>query len=724
MNTIIIDEFYPDPRRDSGSIDILNYVEALHSLGHRVTLLTTATQEIAPKYDRGGEYTPLHIPSQAMEHWIIENANSIDLSIVARPGPASKWLPLLKTYAPKAPLIYLTVDLHFIRIEREALLLQDPGRMQSADWHRRIEIQSIREADLSVVVSSFEREYLNRVDSTLRVAYLPLFRRSTGTTRRYEDRAKNAVFIGGYQHGPNQDAAHYLVEKIHPLVQALDPSIELVLAGSNMPESIQRLSRRGVQTVGQIHDLGAFFDSARVSVAPLRFGAGQKGKVLSSLAHSLPVVCTSIAAEGMFDARPMGIRLADSPEATAKEIVQLCNDRKEWERMSSEAGAFSAGRDTARLPAALNELIERAQSHRAVSTRMLSAPNGINENPLVSILLMTRDSTSADQSVLRSWIDQTLHSRHTELIILNAGKPMAHDHGSCLIKEISGIEDIWARIDKGLALAKGAFVRFVSDDDPVLSGYIEQMEQQAGKLGRGSKTSVIGDFILLDNNSTSVCEQEYQNYPAGPEAYSKFINTFGSTPAYYSLFPTQVVAEWANFMVSNPVPFAYGDWLLHLLAFFSGRVCHPGRGVMLGHYKVQNWAGLATSEKSNLRIAASNGVPESCTPLMNLFWILDAASLLSSAINNQKSNSNDFVNTVARDQINRFIGNLEYRIKLINRITDMSYINQFNKLTKVIDAGELRVSSLRRAMHDFINAVEGQLPPALKRYFCDDAYVN
>jgi len=719
MNIIIIDEFYPDSKRDSGSIDILNYIDALRLLGHRITLLTTVPQDLAPPPDQSREGLPPHVPAPAIEHWIIENSNSIDIAIVARPGPAAKWLPLMRTYAPKAALIYLTVDLHFIRLEREAKLFQDAGRLQSADWHRRTEIRCIKDADHSIVVSSFEREYLERIDPTFRVTYLPLFRRRTGTTRGFGERAKRAVFIGGYQHGPNQDAAHFLIEYIHPLIQDLDPTIEIVIAGSNMPESIRSLSRQGAQALGQVEDLAEFFDSARVSIAPLRFGAGQKGKVLSSLAHSLPVVCTSIAAEGMFSSRSMGIRVADSPEEIAKEIVRLCNDREHWESLSSEAEHFSVERDVDKLPPVLDEIINRAREHHAAGTERLSVRIGSSEEPLVSILLQTRDGASADQTVLRSWIDQTIHSQHTELIILNAGKSIPPNHGSWRVKEVVGIEDLWGRISKGLELANGAFIRFASDDDPVLSTYVHQMEQQAQSLGRGSKMSVIGDFILLNKDSTSICEQEYQNYPSGVEAYSKFINSFGSTPAYYSLFPKKVVAEWARFMVLNPIPFAYTDWLLHLLAFFSDRVCHPGRGVMLGHYNLENWGGLAASENSNLKIALKSGVPESCAPLMNLFWILDSINLLSNTMIGKNNLFDEFSTILARDQIARFIGNLEYRLKLINRINDKGYLIQFERLINTIDAVELKIDSLRAAMQDFVKAAEGHTPPALNRYFRD-----
>ncbi len=101
------------------------------------------------------------------------------------------------------------------------------------------------------------------------------------------------------RHSPNVDAAHWLIEVIMPLVRQQDPDIECLLVGSNMPDELRRIDCPGIVPMGYVPDLATVFDRVRLTIAPLRYGAGIKGKVLQSLAAGLPCVCTSVAAEGL-----------------------------------------------------------------------------------------------------------------------------------------------------------------------------------------------------------------------------------------------------------------------------------------------------------------------------------------------------------------------------------------------------------------------------------------
>ncbi len=361
MHAIIIDEIFPDAGRDSGSIDVLNYIEALRSLGYNLTLLTTLSNE-ADAVNNMGRVTQFEwVPGKEINDWLLVNAQSVKLVLVCRPGPASEWIHKIRVLIPDAILIYLTVDLHFLRMERDFLVSRNYAKLTEARRYRHTELACIRAADLTIVVSSYERDYLSSIDPNLKVHYVPLFRERFGSSVSYNQRPKRAVFIGGYKHFPNIDAALFLVEFIVPHIMCADPEIEVVLAGSNMPDSIRNLERKGVRTIGWIDNLERYFDSARVSVAPIRFGAGQKGKVLSSLCHGLPVVCSSIAAEGMFEGEPKGVLITDNPKEFAAGIVSLCNFATDWHRLSEQANQFSLERDTSRLPSVLSEMIHRAQ---------------------------------------------------------------------------------------------------------------------------------------------------------------------------------------------------------------------------------------------------------------------------------------------------------------------------------------------------------------------------
>jgi hypothetical protein len=134
------------------------------------------------------------------------------------------------------------------------------------------------------------------------------------------------AFIGSYAHAPNADAARFLAEEIMPLVWQRDPDIACVLAGSAMPEAIRKLERPGLVTLGQVAALPAVFDRVRLTVAPLRFGAGVKSKVLASFAAGVPCVMSPIGAEGITLPASLSAAIGLTADDIAARIVHLHND--------------------------------------------------------------------------------------------------------------------------------------------------------------------------------------------------------------------------------------------------------------------------------------------------------------------------------------------------------------------------------------------------------------
>jgi glycosyltransferase involved in cell wall biosynthesis len=131
-----------------------------------------------------------------------------------------------------------------------------------------------------------------------------------------------------------------LAEDIMPLVWRQAPDIECSLIGSRMPDRIRRLARPGLVAVGHVPDLGSILDSVRLTVAPLRFGAGLKGKVLESLAAGTPCVMSPIAAEGIDLPAVLAGLVADSAADIAERILLLHADKAAWRRASRAGSAF------------------------------------------------------------------------------------------------------------------------------------------------------------------------------------------------------------------------------------------------------------------------------------------------------------------------------------------------------------------------------------------------
>jgi len=168
---------------------------------------------------------------------------------------------------------------------------------------------------------------------------------------------KHVAFVGSFGHAPNADAARWLISEIMPAVRRRDPEIECWLVGSDLPADLAALCGDGCAALGPVEDLGQVFERVRLTVAPLAYGAGVKGKVLDSFAAGLPCVCSPVAAEGLDLPPPLTELVADGAEAIAETIVRLHQSRADAERLSDAARRFVAANCSA---VAVDEALRRA----------------------------------------------------------------------------------------------------------------------------------------------------------------------------------------------------------------------------------------------------------------------------------------------------------------------------------------------------------------------------
>jgi glycosyltransferase involved in cell wall biosynthesis len=142
------------------------------------------------------------------------------------------------------------------------------------------------------------------------------------------------LFIGGFQHRPNIDAVLFFVEEIYPLVVDRLPDTKFYIIGDKAPPEIVALASDRIIVAGLQRNVRSFFDSVRLSVAPLRFGAGIKGKINQSMAFGVPVVATSIAVEGMNLVDHEHVLVADEPQDFAHALIELYESEELWKRLS------------------------------------------------------------------------------------------------------------------------------------------------------------------------------------------------------------------------------------------------------------------------------------------------------------------------------------------------------------------------------------------------------
>jgi glycosyltransferase involved in cell wall biosynthesis len=272
----------------------------------------------------------------SFEAFLIGRRNEFDLILLSRAEVADRALPACLRHCPEVPRIFDTVDLHFLRGRREAEIADRPDKLQAAEEMRLIELGAASACDAVLVVSPFEKELLEAELPNAKIAIVSNIHAVRQSVPPFKGR-RDFVFIGGFEHPPNVDAMLWFCNEIMPKILQSLPAAKLHIIGSKMPESIRTLASEHVCAHGYVEDVEPFFDSCLLSVAPLRFGAGVKGKMNQSMSFGVPVIATTVAAEGMHLSNGEDVLIADEPVAFAQAVVRLCRDRALWERLS-EAG--------------------------------------------------------------------------------------------------------------------------------------------------------------------------------------------------------------------------------------------------------------------------------------------------------------------------------------------------------------------------------------------------
>jgi glycosyltransferase involved in cell wall biosynthesis len=280
-----------------------------------------------------------------------------DVALVSLPDLMLQYAPAIRYYAPRATLIYDTVDLHELRLSRAAWLSGDPGKFSQADRYGRVEAANIETADRIVAITDEEARWIARHHPAARVFTIPNIHEIRHTVPRFDAR-EGLLFIGHYLHAPNEDAAAYLARDILPILRGTLGNVPLYLLGSSPTPDVKGLNGNGVHVVGHVENASEYFDRCRVFVAPLRFGAGMKGKIGQSMSLGLPVVTTPVGAEGMHLTNGETVLIAEQPQDFAAAIVRLYRDETLWNDISGNALHHVSSRFSLSVArAALKELV-------------------------------------------------------------------------------------------------------------------------------------------------------------------------------------------------------------------------------------------------------------------------------------------------------------------------------------------------------------------------------
>ncbi|MDV3255755.1 MAG: glycosyltransferase [Lysobacter sp.] len=355
---LVIDSLTPRPDHDSGSLRLVNLMRLLIEEGAHVVFLP-ADRGFDPRYTRLLQQLGVeawHLPhAPPIPAWLRDHGKRFDSVLVCRHYVMREMLPLLRRHAPQAHLVFDTVDLHYLREQRAAKLAGDPALARNAERTRELELDVIRRSDTTFVVSPVEQALLARDVPGARVEVLSNLHRKGKPGPGFGQR-HDVMFVGGFRHPPNVDAVCWFVESVWPLVHARAPALRFHCVGADAPPRILALGDTpGVVVHGHVPDLAPLLGRTRVSVAPLRYGAGVKGKVNQAMAHGVPVVATSCAVEGMHVNPGVDVMVADDAGGFADAVLRVHGDETLWEQLSGNGRinvtrhfSLDAGREVAR----------------------------------------------------------------------------------------------------------------------------------------------------------------------------------------------------------------------------------------------------------------------------------------------------------------------------------------------------------------------------------------
>lgn len=348
-NILIVDPFLPMFDRASGSLRLFQMIRLLRQAGHHVTFISrngNGQGVYARLLEKMGVEVYATDPQMMRRLGYLTEGREVNLEELLRTRHyhhavlsfydiAIQYLPPIRKFSADTKIFIDTVDIHFLREARMAALEHNKSLEKKAQATKKAELDIYRQADAIITVTENDWQAVSDFLPNLPHVVIPNIHEVLPAPESFSVR-QGLLFVGNFNHTPNGDAIRYFVQEIFPEVKKLVPGVTLTVVGNNPPEELRDLSNETIQVTGYVSSTLPYLQKARVAVVPLRYGAGMKGKVGESLSHGLPVVSTSIGAEGMGLTHGENILIADTPGEFARQIGDLYLNQTLWEKLSAQ----------------------------------------------------------------------------------------------------------------------------------------------------------------------------------------------------------------------------------------------------------------------------------------------------------------------------------------------------------------------------------------------------
>ncbi|WJS96250.1 glycosyltransferase family 4 protein [Flavobacterium johnsoniae] len=377
---LIIGFVWPEPNSSAAGGRMMQLISIFKKNGFEITFASAAQDSdfMVDLSEFGVAKKNIELNSSSFDDFIIEL--NPDVVLFDRFMIEEQFGWRITENCPNAIRILDTEDLHSLRTARQKAFKENRTfeihDLLSEEVAKR-EIASILRCDLSLIISQFEMKILKdvfKINENL-LFYLPFLVEKTNEEDllklpSFEDR-KNFVFIGNFLHEPNWNTVQYLKESIWPSLKKNFPEAVLEVYGAYPSQKVLQLHqpKNGFYIMGRAEDANEIVKKARIVLAPIRFGAGLKGKLLEAMQCGTPSVTTSIGSEAMHEDLSWNGFIEDNPEEFSKKAIALYQDENLWKEAQKNGikiinKCYQISNYSDKLVSLVNSLLKDSENHR------------------------------------------------------------------------------------------------------------------------------------------------------------------------------------------------------------------------------------------------------------------------------------------------------------------------------------------------------------------------
>lgn len=347
---LVVDHYVPQPDRDAGSRSTMAIITGLLSMGFTVKFwpdnlwydpdYTPKLQQLGVEVIYGAEHVG------RFKDWLLATEGGVSHVLLNRPHVAANYVDILNGFAD-INVVYYGHDLHFERLKREYAITPSAALKQNIEHFYKLETSLWNKVDVVVYPSVEEVEVVKQINPAANAVAISayVYEGLEQFANRQPVKGNKIIFVAGFGHPPNTDAAVWFVREIFPLVQQQHPDVQLYLIGSNPTDQVLQLSSAAIQVTGYVTDadLATHYASARLAVVPLRFGAGVKNKVVEAMAYGVPLITTEVGAQGLLGVQD-AIAVTSEPESFAGVVNELLVSDARWLEISHAGNEYVSSR--------------------------------------------------------------------------------------------------------------------------------------------------------------------------------------------------------------------------------------------------------------------------------------------------------------------------------------------------------------------------------------------